>query len=195
MGRRQHPPPPDAFPPGWDEANGVTLKPAAVTEPLKSASPPTPSSPIPPRAESPTSPAPPPPQVSPNLAAIDTKPADVEPADTELADAVAPAVPGRNVLRPIVPPLPTAGGDDIHIVTVILRPIADKARDKLLLKRIFGTMISCPGNDRFAFHIFEKGRGHLLEFPNLTTGISPELVSQLNELVGSTNVRVEPVGF
>ena len=56
-------------------------------------------------------------------------------------------------------------------------------------------MISHPGNDRFAFHIFERGRGHLLEFPNLTTGLSPELIGQLNSLVGQENVRVEPITF
>jgi len=56
-------------------------------------------------------------------------------------------------------------------------------------------MISAPGHDRFAFHIFEHGRGHLLEFPNLTTGLSPELINQLNTLVGPDNVRVEPVTF
>jgi DNA polymerase-3 subunit alpha len=56
-------------------------------------------------------------------------------------------------------------------------------------------MISHPGDDRFAFHIFERGRGHLLEFPNLTTGLSPALMAQLHELVGPDNVRVEPITF
>jgi hypothetical protein len=81
------------------------------------------------------------------------------------------------------------------MITVILRPREDKTRDKLLLRRIFGIMISYPGDDRFAFHIFERGRGHLLEFPNLTTGLCPELIAQLNELVGSNNMRVEPITF
>ena len=77
----------------------------------------------------------------------------------------------------------------------ILRPRADKVRDKLLLRRIFGLMISHPGQDRFAFHIFENGRGHLLEFPNLTTGISPELIAELQALVGMENIRIEQITF
>jgi hypothetical protein len=56
-------------------------------------------------------------------------------------------------------------------------------------------MISQPGNDRFAFHIFEHGRGHLLEFPNLTTGICPELLDQVKTLVGSDNIRIESITF
>ncbi|MFH1634423.1 MAG: DNA polymerase III subunit alpha [Chloroflexota bacterium] len=176
------PPPPDAFPPGWGDTtaaadvNGMALEPA-MSEPPRAASP------VPQEMESPSPPVPPPPQTAPGLAAV----------DGESGEAVKSEVPEK-VLRPIVPPLPPAGTDSIHIVTVILRP-TDKVRDKLLLRRIFGTMISCPGNDRFAFHIFEKGRGHLLEFPNLTTGISPELVAQLSKLVGPNNVRVEPITF
>jgi DNA polymerase-3 subunit alpha len=81
------------------------------------------------------------------------------------------------------------------MITVILRPRADKVRDNLLLRRVFGLMISFPGNDRFAFHIFENGRGHLLEFPNLTTGMSPELMTLLSSLVGPENIRVEPITF
>ena len=81
------------------------------------------------------------------------------------------------------------------MITVILRPRADKVRDNLLLRRVFGMMISYPGNDRFAFHIFENRRGHLLEFPNLTTGMNPELMERLNKLVGPENIRIEPITF
>jgi hypothetical protein len=56
-------------------------------------------------------------------------------------------------------------------------------------------MISYPGNDRFAFHIFEHGRGHLLEFPNLTTGMNSDLMTRLTNLVGSENIRIEPITF
>ena len=56
-------------------------------------------------------------------------------------------------------------------------------------------MISRPGSDRFALHIFERGRGHLLEFPNLTTSITPELITRIAALVGTDNIRVEPITF
>jgi hypothetical protein len=95
----------------------------------------------------------------------------------------------------IVPPLSRESSGDVHMITVILRPHEDRARDKLLLRRIFGIMISIPGNDRFAFHIFERGRGHLLEFPNLTTGLCPELIGQIDDLVGTENVRIEVIKF
>jgi DNA polymerase-3 subunit alpha len=116
----------------------------------------------------------------------------------EESDSVEPvlkaAVPDK-VLNPIVPPMPAADGQDVNMITVILRPRADKVRDNLLLRRVFGLMISYPGNDRFAFHIFEHGRGHLLEFPNLTTGMSPELMTRLTTLVGPENIRIEPITF
>ena len=101
----------------------------------------------------------------------------------------------EKVVSPIIPPIPTTDGKDINMVTVVLRPRVDKVRSNLLLRRVFGLMISYPGNDRFAFHIFEGGRGHLLEFPNLTTGLNPELIARLNELVGPENVRIEPITF
>ena len=102
----------------------------------------------------------------------------------------------ESIPAPILPPVaPRRRDGDIQMVTVILRPRHDKARDKLLLRRVFGLMISFPGNDRFAFHIFENGRGHLLEFPNMTTGITPELVTGLRALVGAENVRVEQITF
>jgi hypothetical protein len=55
--------------------------------------------------------------------------------------------------------------------------------------------MSYPGNDRFAFQVFERGRGYLVEFPNFTTGYHPELISKLNLLVGADNVRVDPITF
>jgi DNA polymerase-3 subunit alpha len=125
--------------------------------------------------------------------------ADVAPQSTAVpeadADPVIKAEIPEKMIAPIIPPMPTADGRDVHMVTVILRPRTDKVRDNLLLRRVFGLMISYPGNDRFAFHIFEKGRGHLLEFPNLTTGYTPELAARLHELVGAENVRVEPITF
>jgi hypothetical protein len=63
------------------------------------------------------------------------------------------------------------------------------------MRRIYGIVSSYPGNDRFAFHVFERSRGYLIEFPNFTTGWCPELIQKLNFLVGSENVRVEPITF
>ena len=81
------------------------------------------------------------------------------------------------------------------MITVVLRTTGDKTRDVLRMRRIHGTVMSYPGNDRFAFHVYERTRGYLVEFPNFTTGLNPELISKLNLLVGPENVRVEPITF
>jgi len=92
---------------------------------------------------------------------------------------------------------PTAGSDtqEIHMITVVMRSTRDKTRDVLRMRRIHGTVMSYPGNDRFAFHVFEQGHGYLVEFPNFTTQLCPELISRLRLLVGSENVRVEAITF
>ena len=104
--------------------------------------------------------------------------------------------------KPVLPPFlvsPTSAGEDsdgtVRMITVVLRSTGDKTRDVLRLRRIHGIITTYPGNDRFAFHVFERGRGYLLEFPNFTAGLTPELLSKLTDLVGPENVRVEPITF
>ena len=80
-----------------------------------------------------------------------------------------------------------------QMVTVILRPTGDSNRDIRRISRLHGTFISYPGKDRFSFQIFEEGRGHLIEFPNDTTHLCPELMLTLKDAVGEENVRVEPI--
>jgi len=118
---------------------------------------------------------------------------EVEEEDQSLP--LAPVEISEKVLKPILPPMRPGGSEDIQMITIILRPRHDKTRDKLLLRRIFGMLICRPGVDRFAFQIFEHGKGHLLEFPNLTTGICKDLIAQIAELVGTDNVRIEPITF
>jgi DNA polymerase III subunit alpha len=206
------PPPPDAFPDEWGDAYGVVLEtpdpvPAATLEPVavqaKISSPPVTEPPVeveaPPVAE-PTPATPRSPKKEEPVAEVDVSVSTS--ASAVVAGELAPVAsePEKSavekILPPIVPPLRSEDSpEDLHMITVVLRPKGDKARDKLLLRRVFGIMISHPGVDRFAFHIFEHGRGHLLEFPNLTTGLSPELISQIGLLVGSENVRIEPITF
>ncbi len=191
------PPPPDAFPPGWEEANGllpvVEQLPPEPPPMLAEADAPLPvlepeSAPQASRAaelvSEPAAELPPLP--------VETIPA--EPVAPQVEPPPVPAVDSQKIIKPFVPPkLDDGDSDDIQMMTVILRPGSDRVRDKLLLRRIFGLMISYPGQDRFAFHIFENGRGHLLEFPNLTTGVTPELISQLRLLVGADNLRIEQI--
>ncbi len=121
-----------------------------------------------------------------------------------------PAVEDITLARNEIPPLeilpelprflvsPLAAIDkkeDVHMITVVLRSSGDKTRDILRLRRIHGTIMSFPGNDRFAFHVFEKERGCLLEFPNFTTNMCGDLLSRLNILVGVENVKTEKITF
>jgi hypothetical protein len=84
-------------------------------------------------------------------------------------------------------------GEDLHMITVVLRPGSDKVRDNLRLRQAYGILISYPGHDRFALQIFERGRGYRVEFPNFTTGLCPELLARLQGLVGADNILVEPL--
>ena len=70
------------------------------------------------------------------------------------------------------------------MLTVVLRQTGDTTRDILRLRRIHGMITSNPGKDRFAFHVFERNRFHLLEFPNSPIEIRQELVDLLISLRG-----------
>jgi DNA polymerase-3 subunit alpha len=76
-----------------------------------------------------------------------------------------------------------------------LRPSGDNLRDNVRLRQIYGTLITYPGKDRFAFQVFEGGRGYRIEFPNFTTSLCPELLERLKQLVPPENLRIEPLTF
>jgi len=85
--------------------------------------------------------------------------------------------------------------DSTYLITVILKNRGDTMRDKLRLRQIYGTLISYPGQDRFAFQITESDKSHLLEFPNASTKISKNLINQLRDMLGQENVQVEKYLF
>jgi DNA polymerase III subunit alpha len=115
----------------------------------------------------------------------------------EIVKLPKPKVERPPILPPfLVPPVPASEENgDVHMVTVVLRSTGDKMRDVLRLRRIHGIVTSYPGRDRFAFQIYERGRGYLLEFPNSTAGYCVELLGRLAALVGSDNVRVDKITF
>ena len=80
-------------------------------------------------------------------------------------------------------------------ITVILRSTGDKDHDKRRIKTLYGTLISFHGRDRFSFHVFEEGKGHLIDFPSDTTRIDAELLSRLKKLMGEESWRVEEIRF
>lgn len=108
------------------------------------------------------------------------------------------AAPATSLPPVIMPPrIPDAGKANEkgtrRMLTMILRASEDKERDVRRLRRICGMVRSNPGNDRFCFMIFEGGHRHLLDFPNDSTGINNELLRQLVELLGESNVQVETI--
>jgi len=94
----------------------------------------------------------------------------------------------------VSPVIPQSEGN-VRMLTIVLRSTGDKTRDVLRLRRIHGIVTSYPGNDRFAFRVFERNRGYLLEFPNHTIGICAELSTRLSALLGAEQISIEPITF
>ena len=109
------------------------------------------------------------------------------------------------------PPAPVLGplGDDLHfsqetlpdyfavwegpepsLVTIMLRSSGDRQRDTRRMRRIHALLASYPGNDRFAFKVYEDAGRYDLAFPNSSTRYTPELHRKLLRLVGDTSVHV-----
>jgi len=91
----------------------------------------------------------------------------------------------------ILPPEIEKENKEIKMLTVVFRQGEDKSRDLVRFRRIYGTLVSYPGEDRFCFQVFDKGRGYLIEFPNETTQVCAELLQRLQDFVGKENCRVE----
>lgn len=176
------PPQPEGFPPDWEMANAFM---AAVTDPegaieLAEASaqsglddPTTPGMPG-------TSSQP----VSPGKSVFSRD--DEEEIQPEVVQGMPPY---------ILPPTPTVDSQEVHMITITLRPTRDTVRDNLRIRQIYGTLIAFPGQDRFAFHVFERGRGYLIEFPNFTTRMCPELISRLKAFIPEDQIRIQPITF
>jgi DNA polymerase-3 subunit alpha len=82
---------------------------------------------------------------------------------------------------------------ETRMITIMLESTGNRQRDSLRLRRVHGLLTSFPGNDHFAFLLYEASRRYHLEFPNFTTGYCPELHGLLVDLLGEDVVRVEPL--
>jgi len=78
---------------------------------------------------------------------------------------------------------------------MIVRSTGEKDHDRRRIKTIYGTLISFHGKDRFSFQIFENGSGYLIDFPNDTTRVCPEMLERLKKLTGEESWRVEEITF
>jgi len=154
-GSENVPPPPEAFPPGWEETSSSLA-------PL----PPSFSAPLPPSSSAPL------------------------PLSSPVGHSLSPASP-----RPASPSPNLDADHPPQMITAILHPSDDPIRDQRRIRRLHGTFISYPGRDHFTLHIFENGRGHLIEFPNDTTHLCAELLDKLKGMVGEENIRVESITY
>jgi DNA polymerase III subunit alpha len=80
-------------------------------------------------------------------------------------------------------------------LTVTLRSTGDHERDKRRIKTLYGLLTAEHGRDKFSFQIFENNKGYLIDFPNDTTRICPELLERLKKLIGEEVWRVEEIVF
>ena len=200
------PPPPEDFPAGWELAEGgfvglsspveaaitVSAKTAegeSKAEELEEAQEILPGQPV---AEAPEASSGSEPEYTPPLEeTLAIKGLEVGVLDEGLEDSEKPAILPPYLVSPVSP----TGGEDVSMVTVYLRSTGDKARDVLRIRRIHGTIMSFPGNDRFAFWVYERGRGFMVEFPNDSTGLCPELLARLHDMAGADSVKIERITF
>ena len=128
-----------------------------------------------------------------NVTKVDTnKSAAVSTSQQTITSYTAPEVTRPPFLNAPEKEEPRKKGNP-QMVTLVLRSLGDKEWDILRLRRVYGTLISEPGDDRFAFYMIERERGYRLEFPNDTTSLTDGLRNRLEELLGKENVIVEPI--
>jgi DNA polymerase-3 subunit alpha len=100
---------------------------------------------------------------------------------------------------PILPPQVISalevGNTPPQLISILMRPSGNPERDRRRIKHIYGILISYPGSDRFSFRIFEDGKGYLLDFPNDTTRVCPDMLERLKRLIGEDSWRVEPLVY
>jgi DNA polymerase-3 subunit alpha len=167
------PPPPDNFPDGWDMEWQPSFDEVAI------ASKPEPKF----KKDEPVTP--------PLVTRAVTVLANIE--ETDQAEERREAV-----LQSMYVPLVKENKDKDHPpqqLTVTLRSTGDHERDKRRIKTLHGILTSHHGRDKFSFHIFEDNKGYLIDFPNDTTRIRPELLEQLKKLIGEESWRVEEILF
>jgi len=181
------PPPPDNFPEDWDTQWQPSFEEATIA-----------ARPEPRVNDQPVS--------EPRLQTVEAEIKYNEREQTEAREAIVvhpiESIPTQSVDTLRVPslyvPLAQEDKDKDHPpqqITVILRSTGDKEHDRRRIKTIYGTLISFHGRDRFSFQIFEEGKGHLIDFPNDTTRVCPEVLERLKKLMGVESWRVEEITF
>jgi hypothetical protein len=167
------PPPPDNFPDGWESQWQPSFEEAAMA-----------SQPEPKFKKTD--------DVTPPRLQVEAVPMETHDIEADQAEATREAV-----ISSIYIPLAHEADKDHppKQITVNLRSTGNKEEDRRRIKTIFGTLISFHGRDRFSFQIFENGGRHLIDFPNDTTRIGPDLLQRLLKLMGEESWHVEEITF
>ena len=161
------PPTPDAFPPGWEDAYFYEAEEVDFELPDM----------LPPPV---------------------TESADVKGEQTPVT-VEAEKLTTKQLMREIQSILPSKEMEDEEspprLITVFILPNGSMDRDKRRLKNIHGVLISFPGRDKFSLQIFEEDKGHLIDFPNDSTRICPEMLERLQTVLGNDDWRIEEIGY
>jgi DNA polymerase-3 subunit alpha len=170
------PPPPDNFPDDWETQWQPSFEDAAIA-----------SMPEPKFTKKE--------EVTPPRVVLETVPAEMSAHEQEQDEVTREAL--VTSLKSLYIPLVREEAKDHppKQITVNLRSSGNKEEDRRRIKTIYGTLISFHGRDRFSFQIFENGGRHLIDFPNDTTRICPELLTRLLKLMGEESWRVEEITF
>jgi hypothetical protein len=182
------PPPPDNFPEDWETKWQPSFEEASIA-----------ARPEPKVNSSPVSEPP----AQTETVEVESKPNEREQArpvlETRIVQPVeSTPIQSTDFLPSLYIPLAQEEKDKEHPpqqITVILRSTGDKEHDRRRIKTLYGTLISFHGRDRFSFHIFEDGKGYLIDFPNDTTRVCIEALDRLKKLIGEESWRVEEITF
>jgi DNA polymerase-3 subunit alpha len=112
-----------------------------------------------------------------------------------ISPGVASFVPINYLVAPTISPVSSKAEEGPRMLTIILRASGEADRDGRRIRRICLMLRSSPGKDRFSFLVFEHGHRYLVEYPNDTIGLNPDVLRKLIEMVGEENIRVETIQF
>ena len=198
------PPPPEAFPPGWDELP-MPIRPAQGNSKPAARSTPANVSTTAPKAASESMPlSTPKVELEVELEVeLKVEPRDLPVAEVKIVPHSTPPVQTFSVspqkLKPatLIASLqaPIKEENPPRMVTVVLHSTGESVKDQRRIQRLHGAFISSPGRDHFTLHIKENGRAFLMEFPNDTTHICPQLLDDIKKIVAEIDIHIEPILF
>jgi len=80
--------------------------------------------------------------------------------------------------------------DQPMYLRIRIKRCGNAERDKRILQRVHGTLISNPGQDSFSLVVVDGSQEIEFDFPNETTLYSAELVGKIKRIVGYNAVQI-----